>query len=133
MNKIALTFDDGPFETDYALLEMLEAFKVPATFFLLGKQVEKYWHLAQAIGRAHAVGNHTYSHPHPSRISREDLIHEILRTEAVFEEFHVWHHPIFRPPYGVTNGLMEIWNKSGIVLLRPLVLWGSFRSSHRLQ
>jgi len=39
-NTIALTFDDGPYEYTYELLELLEKANIKATFFT---NAENYW------------------------------------------------------------------------------------------
>ncbi|MEN9223618.1 MAG: polysaccharide deacetylase family protein, partial [Thermostichus sp. BF3_bins_97] len=54
--QVALTFDDGP-HPDHtpALLRVLAAFQVPATFFVLGERVQRWPHLAQQI---HQQGHH---------------------------------------------------------------------------
>ena len=41
MPRVALTFDDGPGPATTALLDVLAARGVTATFFLLGKNVER--------------------------------------------------------------------------------------------
>lgn len=62
--KIGLTFDDGPnpFYTR-KVLEILKEKNVTATFFLIGKWVEKYPDIVNDIVKSgHTVGNHSYSH-----------------------------------------------------------------------
>src|SRR4051812_9224367 len=62
--RIALTFDDGPNpHATPAILDVLRAEQVPATFFLLGKHVERWPHLARRVAaEGHGVGNHGYHH-----------------------------------------------------------------------
>ena len=63
--KIALTFDDGP-NSLYTprILDILKKYKVKATFFLIGKNVEAYPKIAKRIAdEGHCIGNHSYSHP----------------------------------------------------------------------
>src|SRR5437867_10468612 len=63
-NEIALTSDDGPnAEATPRILDVLRAEKVPATFFLLGRHVERWPDLAgRVVSEGHAVGNHGYHH-----------------------------------------------------------------------
>jgi peptidoglycan/xylan/chitin deacetylase (PgdA/CDA1 family) len=60
-----LTIDDGPHPEDTpALLKLLKTHNARATFFVIGRQVQKYPELARAILReGHTLANHTQNHP----------------------------------------------------------------------
>jgi len=67
--KIAyLTFDDGPYpQTTPRILKILQDEGVKATFFVLGKQVERYPDLLKAeYEQGEGIGNHSYSHDYHS-------------------------------------------------------------------
>ncbi|MGH7636880.1 MAG: polysaccharide deacetylase family protein [Gemmatimonadaceae bacterium] len=61
---VALTFDDGPNpEATPRILDVLRESRVSATFFLLGKHVERWPRLARRIAdEGHTIGNHGYHH-----------------------------------------------------------------------
>jgi peptidoglycan/xylan/chitin deacetylase (PgdA/CDA1 family) len=61
-NKVAITFDDGPNPPrTEQVLEILAEKGVHATFFLLGKWVERYPRTVERIlAGGHLVGNHGY-------------------------------------------------------------------------
>jgi peptidoglycan/xylan/chitin deacetylase (PgdA/CDA1 family) len=62
---VALTFDDGPTAryTD-EILAVLREQDVPATFFVVGKALERNPQECQKIvAEGHELGNHSYSHP----------------------------------------------------------------------
>lgn len=61
---IALTFDDGPNPVATPrILETLRSENVPATFFLLGRHVERWPEIAHRVAEdGHALGNHGYHH-----------------------------------------------------------------------
>src|SRR5947207_1018165 len=62
--SIALTFDDGPSEGTNQLLEILNRYQAPATFFVCGMNVRRLPGVAHATAAAgHEIGNHSYSHP----------------------------------------------------------------------
>jgi len=63
--RVALTFDDGPAPVfTEQILDVLRGRNVKATFFLCGKNVERYPEIARRVkAEGHAIGNHTYSHP----------------------------------------------------------------------
>jgi peptidoglycan/xylan/chitin deacetylase (PgdA/CDA1 family) len=65
VNKIALTFDDGPnpFWT-IKILDVLDRYNIKGNFFVLGKWAEKYPGIVkETFNRGNLIGNHTYSHP----------------------------------------------------------------------
>jgi peptidoglycan-N-acetylglucosamine deacetylase len=61
---VFLTFDDGPNPpVTERILEILQREAVPATFFMVGRHVERYPSTAEAVARyRQEIGNHTYSH-----------------------------------------------------------------------
>ncbi len=63
--EVWLTIDDGPDPEDTPrLLELLDAHRARATFFMIGARAESLPELvAEVIRRGHEVGCHTYSHP----------------------------------------------------------------------
>jgi peptidoglycan/xylan/chitin deacetylase (PgdA/CDA1 family) len=62
--EVALTFDDGPNPVATPrILDALREHGVPATFFLLGRHVERWPAIARrVVDDGHAVGNHGYHH-----------------------------------------------------------------------
>ena len=63
--KVALTFDDGPDpEWTPAILDILKAKDVKATFFVIGENAEANPGLvARILAEGHELGNHTFTHP----------------------------------------------------------------------
>ena len=62
--KVALTFDDGPNPpvTD-KILEILETKKAKATFFVIGKWIDRWTEsFLRIVRKGHTIGNHSYSH-----------------------------------------------------------------------
>jgi peptidoglycan/xylan/chitin deacetylase (PgdA/CDA1 family) len=111
---VALTFDDGPDNTfTPAVLDVLKAKQVRATFFLIGNRVEEYPDIAKRIiDEGHVIGNHTYSHPNTGRPMGEQLRKEIEQMEATLARFNVAPSYLFRPPYGALSApaALEIAN-----------------------
>ena len=100
--RVALTFDDGPASpfTDQ-ILDILREHNVPATFFLCGKNVERYPDIVRRIhSEKHTIGNHTYSHPFLYFKSRACMAEEIDRTQTAIERVTGVRPTLFRPPYG---------------------------------
>jgi peptidoglycan/xylan/chitin deacetylase (PgdA/CDA1 family) len=106
VKQVALTFDDGP-NPDYtpALLEKLAAHGVSATFFLLGRNLERHPDVGLRIAReGHEVGNHTYHHRSLPFLSSAGVRKEVTSTHRLIaERLHV--RPVFlRPPNGLFTG-----------------------------
>lgn len=102
---IALTFDDGP-DNVYtpAVLDVLKAKQVRATFFLIGNRIEEYAETTRRIiEEGHLIGNHTYSHPNTGKPLGQQLRAELERMEAALETFNVSSSYLFRPPYGALS------------------------------
>lgn len=99
---LALTFDDGPSESTPALLDILAAHQVRATFFMCGQNIRRRPQLALEVAKAgHEIGNHTDSHTRLDFKSAEFIYQEMsLAQEAIHANTGVT--PIFfRAPYGV--------------------------------
>ncbi|MDE6608589.1 MAG: polysaccharide deacetylase family protein [Lachnospiraceae bacterium] len=63
MRKVYLTFDDGPSVYTGEILDILKEYDVKATFFVVGKEGEKYEELYKRIvEEGHTLGMHSYSH-----------------------------------------------------------------------
>jgi peptidoglycan/xylan/chitin deacetylase (PgdA/CDA1 family) len=99
---VALTFDDGPARgLTVRLVRILERRHVPATFFMVGSRVRTAPRAARSVEKAgFPVGNHTWSHPHLTRLSDGGIRDELLRTAARLRQTGVTRTPLMRPPYG---------------------------------
>lgn len=99
---VALTFDDGPWpgQTD-AILRVLEAESVRATFFMVGNQVRRHPEIARRVVEAgHAIGNHTQSHARLDRVNPETIRREITDAQTAIQEVTGVRPRWFRPPGG---------------------------------
>jgi peptidoglycan/xylan/chitin deacetylase (PgdA/CDA1 family) len=101
----ALTFDDGPHrEGTPAVLEVLAARGVRATFFLVGEQVARNPSLAaEIVAAGHGIGLHCDRHRNQLRLPPRAVRADIERGAARIEE--TTGRPIerYRPPYGIFN------------------------------
>lgn len=107
--KIALTFDDGPCAgcTDQ-LLDGLKKRNVKATFFLIGKNAENNPQLVRRIyEEGHLIGNHTYSHVEITKVSDEEAIQELQKTDQIIWKITGEHVQYMRPPFGAWQKELE--------------------------
>ncbi len=103
---IALTFDDGPHpEMTPKVLDVLRKNEVKATFFLVGKNVEKYPELAERIAReGHVIANHGFTHTaKPLFMSGEKAADELMQCRDAAYMATGRKPRLYRPPFGVTS------------------------------
>ena len=107
--QIALTFDDGPHPSlTPKILEILERYDVPATFFMVGQNIINYPDAARAVIKAgHEVGNHTFTHPHLPSLNEAAIMDEIGRCEDVLEELAEYRPHLLRTPQGALTPCLE--------------------------
>ncbi|MET9832649.1 polysaccharide deacetylase family protein [Streptomyces sp. NPDC006385] len=102
---MVLTFDDGP-DARYTpyILDTLREYDVRAMFFVCGEMVADNKDLvARMADEGHVVGNHTWSHPLLTRLSRARIRAEMERTSDIVEETYGERPLWFRAPYGAWN------------------------------
>ena len=122
--RVSLTFDDGPsVGFTEQVLDILREHRVPATFFVCGKNVEQHPSLLQRIAaEGHEIGNHTYSHPFLYFKSRRRIAEEIDRTQGIIEKVIGLRPNFFRPPYGARwFGLVPTLVERGM----HLIMWSA--------
>ena len=98
---VALTFDDGPHPTNTRrMLDLLDRHAVRATFFMMGRNVERRPALArEVLERGHEIGNHSYSHPKLVLMSPSRVREEIERTDRLLRDIGVTGEIHFRAPH----------------------------------
>ncbi|WP_340377436.1 polysaccharide deacetylase family protein [Streptomyces sp. SS7] len=115
---VALTFDDGPVADTQRLLRILKERHVPVTFYLVGKNVQRYPSTVRAAAAAgHQIGNHSWDHADLTRLSRAAVASEVSRTDTAIKQATGKKPTTFRAPYGAQNATVRA------VAARPLVHW----------
>ncbi|MCL7429982.1 polysaccharide deacetylase family protein [Streptomyces sp. YS415] len=102
---MVLTFDDGP-DPRYtpAILDTLAEYQVRAMFFVCGEMAAARPDLlARMAEEGHVVGNHTWSHPLLTRLTRGQIRSQMERTCDIVEEAWGERPQWFRAPYGAWN------------------------------
>lgn len=115
--EVALTFDDGPAAPTARILDILAMEKVPATFFLIGKNINGNEALVKRMAdEGHAIGNHSFNHTGSfDWQSAGAMQQELEQTSAAIEAVTGKPVSLFRPPYGVTNpNLARAVSRSGL-------------------
>jgi peptidoglycan/xylan/chitin deacetylase (PgdA/CDA1 family) len=117
--RCAITFDDGPSPSTEAVLDILAAESVPATFFVLGTNVEKHPAIVRrACEEGHAVGIHGMSHDKLAGASTEAIERQVAGVTRALEAIGVTPANVYRTPHGYkSGGVFEVARR------RRLTLW----------
>ncbi len=128
---VALTFDDGPGPYTIKLLEVLERYRVKATFFAIGKMLQYFGAATvREVEDGDVIGDHTETHPFMATLSAHDQYEELFEQMARIELAGGRRPTLFRPPYGSFNAttmhelaklhlLMVLWSADTDDYLQP--------------
>ena len=120
-----LTFDDGPHPTwTPRVLDVLDLYGVPATFFVLGQSATRYPEIVERlVAEGHEAENHTYDHVWLDRAPRDLFISQVnAADDALHAAAGERVDPIacLRPPYAAMN---EHTRDLAAELGKSIVLW----------
>lgn len=98
--QVALTFDDGPHPLPTRqLLEVLDHYHTPATFFIVGKIAVQYPDLLRAMTSCgHELANHTWNHGDVRNLSTSALRKDLDQTRWLIESITGKQTFLFRTP-----------------------------------
>ena len=108
---VALTFDDGPGPKTTELARLLSAKNIPATFFILGENVDQYEEaLAQCAHLGHTIALHGFSHE-----PWLDPQTALAQLDACAARIARYLPPVrwFRPPFGQWPADADVSSKYG--------------------
>jgi len=116
--RCALTFDDGPTPATAAVLDILKAEQVPATFFVLGANVERHPEtVRRARDEGHAVGIHGMSHQKLARAAEETIERQVSGVTKMLERLGVTPARVYRTPHGFkSRAVFEVARRHGLTL-----------------
>ena len=107
---VALTFDMCqdplyPAGFDAAVVDVLQRYDVPATFFMGGDWMRTHPDETKLLaGNPNfELGDHSWSHPDFTQLSEEQMGLEIDQTEDMLFQLTGRHSRVFRHPYGLYN------------------------------
>ncbi|MEG6585198.1 polysaccharide deacetylase family protein [Dendrosporobacter sp. 1207_IL3150] len=122
---VAITFDDGPYPpyTDQ-ILDVLKENNVRATFFVVGKNVDRHPELMKRIhDEGHQIGNHTYNHIDLLKADRDMVISEIVKTNKAISSVTGIKPHIVRPPHGFRDPVvLEVMAEQGLKVVEWSVM-----------
>jgi peptidoglycan/xylan/chitin deacetylase (PgdA/CDA1 family) len=102
---VAFTFDDGPAPLwTRMVLDTLDEYRVPATFFMVGRNLDTHRDAVRGRLDRHEVGNHSWSHPDLAELDLHGVRREIMRTHEMIHTVTGRETSLLRPPYGHLGG-----------------------------
>ncbi len=119
---VALTYDDGPHPTiTPKLIDLLKRKNVPATFYVLGKQMEAYPATARLLHEnGFEIVNHTFNHDQLTKLSEAKVRSELTKTNDLITAVTGIPVTHMRPPYGARNARVDAVCRD---LGMQIVLW----------
>jgi peptidoglycan/xylan/chitin deacetylase (PgdA/CDA1 family) len=98
---VALTFDDGPNDPYTSqILDILEHFKIKATFFQVGTCIERFPQITRRAFKAgHVIGNHSLSHKFHLYFTNLFFEREILDNQSVIQKCIGRTPALYRSPW----------------------------------
>ncbi|MBN2354280.1 MAG: polysaccharide deacetylase family protein [Spirochaetales bacterium] len=105
----ALTFDDGPDAVmTPKVLDKLEKYNVPATFFLIGRKVNDQTKavMERQVKLGCEFGNHSWSESDMAKMTAEQVRESVDKTDAAIKKFTGRTPKFFRPPNLSTSAMM---------------------------
>lgn len=118
-NAIYLTFDDGPSSAANQLLDLLEAYQMKATFFMLGPRIKEH---PAVVKRMYKNGNglalHGITHKARAIYSNTSApLHEMAEDQRILENVTGVKSYMVRLPYGsipyLTDEMRDLLDKNG--------------------
>ncbi|KAL6804938.1 carbohydrate esterase family 4 protein [Trichoderma sp. SZMC 28013] len=123
---VALTFDDGPFEYTNQLLDLLDEYKVKATFFIAGRNRGKgriddestgYPKVLRRMRSAgHQLASHTWTHRNLNGVNEDVQRTEMIYNEMAFRNIFGFVPTYMRPPFlecGTSSGCLDTMEELG--------------------
>ena len=117
--QIALTFDDGPHpEFTLQILSILKKEEVKATFFVIGKMVDRHPELVvQEAAEGHEVANHTYNHIRLPTLTEHGIARELKEGAKAIERALGHSTKLYRPPGGeYDDDVIAVTKRLGLVM-----------------
>jgi peptidoglycan/xylan/chitin deacetylase (PgdA/CDA1 family) len=97
------------------LLDFFDNYNIKATFFVLGRLIEKYETYIKQIAKKHEIASHGFSHLNLRKADTKTLEKEVFLTKKILSELKI-NCVGFRSPYFLSpKGLYKILEKNGYI------------------
>jgi peptidoglycan-N-acetylglucosamine deacetylase len=116
VKRCAITFDDGPSAMTGQVLDVLVAEGVAATFFVLGRQVDRFPDLVRrADAEGHAIGIHGLDHRKLAGASEAVVDVQLRGASQALARAGIIPSRVYRTPHGYkSTGVFEAARRHGL-------------------
>jgi len=126
LREIALTFDDGPWDTPPTaeFVQELARLHEPATFFEIGEHIPEYDPHGtverEMLADGDMIGDHTWSHPDMLGLSASEQREQLSLAAAAIRKATGGFEPcLFRAPYGAVDpSLLKLARSMGFTTIQ---------------
>ncbi len=126
VREIALTFDDGPWDSPPTaeFVQELARLHAPATFFEIGEHIPEYDPHGtverEMLADGDMIGDHTWSHPDMLGLSASEQRQQLSLAAAAIRKATGGFEPcLFRAPYGAVDpSLLELARSMGFTTIQ---------------
>jgi peptidoglycan/xylan/chitin deacetylase (PgdA/CDA1 family) len=118
LKRCAITFDDGPTDATAKVLDILAEERVPATFFVLGTNVERRPDLVRrAQTEGHAIGVHGMDHTRLAGATSEEISAQVDGVTRALERAGVSRAAVYRTPHGwKSSRVFQVARQKGLTV-----------------
>jgi len=105
---VGITFDDGPTSNTSTLINLLKQNSLtPVTWFNWGQRVSSNPSLIPQELGVGEVQNHSYTHPHMSGYSYQQVVNELSQANQAIQNAGAPKPTLYRAPYGELNSTIR--------------------------
>jgi len=115
---VYLTFDDGPSKYLPQILDILRAYDVQATFFMVGNEFaspETHGIIRRVIDEGHYIGVHSMTHSYRRLYTQGYAVQEMIDAQRLLGEIIGFRPRLVRFPFGSEAGLTEAMREEAYV------------------
>lgn len=118
---LALTFDDGPSQYTWPIVQALQQYNARATFFLVGNRVATHKAaIDYLLANDQEVATHSFSHANLVKCTDTELMAQINNPDVALQKQHGYTPTLFRVPYGERDArVLEALRQQG----KPAIGW----------
>ncbi len=131
---VYLTFDDGPYNQQKAVVDYLMNNKIPSTFFLICNKINAT-NIAPYKTDFITLAMHTNTHSNYDQLTKDQILNDIDACNKMFDAHNI-EKRLFRPAFGIVNmnesKALAMNNLNGVIWSMDSLDWASWFNEQRI-